>query len=52
VYTEPQLVDSALSGLSITKNTKYETAVQLYNLEQEKGRTFTLQNIEQKFFLY
>jgi hypothetical protein len=50
VYTEQQLVDFALSGLSATKNTKYETAVQLYNLEQDNGRTFTLQDIEQKFF--
>ncbi len=50
VYTEQQLVDFALSGLSATKNTKYKTAVQLYNLEQENGRTFTLQDIEQKKF--
>jgi hypothetical protein len=50
VYTEHQLVDFALSGLSTTKNMKYETAIQLYNLEREGGKIFTLQDIEQKFF--
>ncbi len=49
-YTETQLVDFALSGLFLTKNLKYETAIQLYNLERENGKQFTLQEIEQKFF--
>jgi hypothetical protein len=33
IYTEEQLVSFALSGLSNTKNLKYEMVIQLYNLE-------------------
>jgi hypothetical protein len=43
-------VTFALSGLSNTKNMKNETAIQLYNLEQDNGKSFTLQQLEQKFF--
>jgi hypothetical protein len=50
VYSEQQLVSFVLSGLSSAKNMKYETAIQLYNLEKENGKTFTLEAIEKKFF--
>jgi hypothetical protein len=39
-----------LSGLSNTKKLKYETAIQLYNLEQDNGKHFTLEDIGKKFF--
>jgi transposase InsO family protein len=50
IYSEEQLVSFALSGLSSTKNLKYETAIQLYNLECDNGKHFTLENIGKKFF--
>jgi hypothetical protein len=50
LYSKQQLVAFVLSGLSNTKNMKYETAIQLYNLELENGKTFTLEGIEKKFF--
>jgi hypothetical protein len=50
VYTTPELVAFILSGLSNTKNMKYETAIQLYNLEMDNRKTFTLEEIKTKFF--
>ncbi len=50
IYTEQQLVNFTHLGLSNTKNIKYETAIHLYNLEQENGKSFTLHELEQKKF--
>jgi hypothetical protein len=50
-YTNEQLVSCALAGLNSTHNAKYDTALQLYRLEQETGsKTFTLEQLEKKFF--
>jgi hypothetical protein len=49
-YSEHTLVNFALAGLGSSKNTRYDTAVQLYNLEHENGKVFTLEDLERKFF--
>jgi transposase InsO family protein len=43
-------VNFALAGLGSSKNPKYDTAVQLYNLERDSGKIFTLEDLEKKFF--
>jgi len=50
VYSEQSLVNFALAGLGTSKNPKYDTAVQLYNLEQDSGKNYTLEDLEKKFF--
>ncbi len=49
IYTHAELVDFVLAGLYNSKSMKYDTIVQLLHLEQDNGRIFTLQDIEQKF---
>jgi len=50
VYSEQSLVNFALAGLGTSKSPKYDTAVQLYNLERDGGKNFTLEDLEKKFF--
>jgi hypothetical protein len=50
VYTKQALVNFALAGLATTKNPKYDTAVQLFNLERDSGKIYSLEDIEKKFF--
>ncbi len=47
--SETQLVSFALAGMHTSKKSKYDTALQLYHLEQENGKTFTLEDIEKIF---
>jgi hypothetical protein len=49
-YTDQNLVNFALAGLGTSKNSKYDTAVQLYNLERDSGKLYSLEDIEKKFF--
>jgi hypothetical protein len=49
-YQEEELVNFALNGLSSTSNSKYELALQLYNLQHDSGSTYMLAEIETKFF--
>ena len=49
-YSDPSLVNFALAGLATSKNPKYDTAVQLYNLVRDGGKLYTLEDIEKKFF--
>jgi hypothetical protein len=49
-YSDPSLVNFALAGLATSKNPKYDTAVQLYNLKRDGGKLYTLEDIEKKFF--
>jgi len=49
-YTEDSLVNFSLAGLTTTKNPKYDTAVQLFNLECDSGKVYSLEDIEKKFF--
>jgi transposase InsO family protein len=49
-YQEASLVNFALAGLAMSKNPKYDTAVQLYNLERDGGKMYTLEDVEKKFF--
>jgi len=49
-YQEASLVNFALAGLATSHNPRYDTAVQLYNLERDGGKTYTLEEIEKKFF--
>jgi hypothetical protein len=44
------LVNFALASLVTSKNPKYDIAVQLFNLERDGGKTYTLEDIEEKFF--
>jgi hypothetical protein len=39
-------VNFALAGLGTSKNAKYDTAVQLYNLERDSGKVYSLEDIE------
>jgi translation initiation factor IF-1 len=50
VYSEQSLVNFALAGLGSSKSPKYDTAVQLYNLERDSGKIFTLEHLEKNFF--
>jgi hypothetical protein len=50
IYTEQSLVNFSLAGLGTSKNAKYDTAIQLYNLERDSRKTYTLEDIEKKFF--
>ena len=50
MYSEQSLVNFALAGLGTSKSPKYDTAVQLYNLERDGGKNFTLEDLEKKFF--
>jgi len=47
-YSEEELVNFALSRLSYTSSPKYEMVLQLYNLQQERGSSYILANIEEK----
>ncbi len=50
-YTEEQLVSFALAGLTSTNNSKFETALQLYRLEQDQdSKKYTLEPLEKNFF--
>ncbi len=49
VYSEQSLVNFALAGLSTSKYPKYNTAVQLYNLERDSGKSYSLEDIEKNF---
>jgi hypothetical protein len=49
-YQEASLVNFVLAGLAMSKNPKYDTAVQLYNLERDGGKTYTLEDVEKKIF--
>jgi hypothetical protein len=50
-YIEHDLVSFVLTGLGCSKNPKYDTALQLYQLEREHGKmSFTLEDIEKRFF--
>jgi hypothetical protein len=49
-YSEQSLVNFALAGLITSKNPKYDTAVQLFNLERDNGKVYSLEDIEKKFF--
>ncbi len=48
IYSTEQVIEFTLSRLSHTKNMKYETALQLYNLECDNGKVYTIQEIEKK----
>jgi hypothetical protein len=50
LYSEQSLVNFALAGLSTSKYPKYDTAVQLYNLERDSGKSYSLEDIEKKIF--
>jgi len=50
IYSETSLVNFVLAGISTSSNSTYETAVQLYNLERESGKVFSLKDLERKFF--
>jgi hypothetical protein len=50
IYAEQSLVNFALAGLGTSKNPKYDTAVQLYNLERDSGKVYMLEDLEKKFF--
>jgi hypothetical protein len=50
VYANQSLVNFALAGLGTSKNPKYDTAVQLYNLERDGGKIYILEDLEKKFF--
>jgi hypothetical protein len=41
-YSDPSLVNFALADLATSKYPKYDTAVQLYNLERDGGKIYTL----------
>jgi len=49
-YSEQSLVNFALAGLITSRNPKYDTAVQLFNLEHDSGKVYILEDIEKKFF--
>jgi hypothetical protein len=49
-YTEQSLVNFALAGLTTSENQKYDTAVQLYNLERDSGKVYSLEDVKKKFF--
>jgi hypothetical protein len=49
-YSEQSLVNFALAGLITSKNPKYDTAVQLFNLERDGSKVYSLKDIEKKFF--
>ena len=49
-YKDASLVNFALASLATSKNPEYDTAVQLFNLERDGGKTYTLEDIEKKFF--
>jgi transposase InsO family protein len=50
LYTEHDLVSFVLTGLSFSKNPKYDTALQLYRLERDHGKmSFTLEDVEKRF---
>jgi hypothetical protein len=44
-YSDASLVNFALAGLATSKNPKYDTAIQLYNLERDGGKTYMLEDI-------
>jgi hypothetical protein len=50
MYSEQSLVNFALAGLGTSKSPKYDSAVQLYNLECDSGKIFTLEDLEKKIF--
>jgi len=50
VYSDQSLVNFASAGLGMSENSKYDTAVQLYNLERDGGKNYSLKDIEKKFF--
>jgi hypothetical protein len=50
MYSEQSLVNLALAGLGTSKSPKYDSAVQLYNLECDSGKIFTLEDLEKKIF--
>jgi len=50
VYSDDELVDFVLAGLRSSKQTVYQTALQLYRLERLHDKKFTLREIEQNFF--
>jgi len=50
IYTDDKLVDFVLAGLRSSKQTVYQTALQLYRLERLHQKQFTLREIEQNFF--
>lgn len=49
IYSTEQVNKFTLSGLSHTKNMKYETALQLNHLECDNGKVYTIHEIEKKF---
>jgi hypothetical protein len=49
-YTKQSLVNFALAGLATPKNPKYDTAVQLYNLDWDGGKVYSLEDVKKKFF--
>jgi hypothetical protein len=48
MFSEVILVVFVLAGLFTIRNMKYETALQLFNLETDHSHIFTLQDIEKK----
>jgi hypothetical protein len=50
VYQKEELVNFALNAMSSTSNSKYEKALQLYNMQHDSGSTYMLAEIETKFF--
>ena len=48
VYSKLSLVNFALARLSTSKYPKYDTAVQLNNLERDSGKSYSLEDIEKK----
>jgi hypothetical protein len=49
-YTGEALVNLALARLATSKNSLYDTAVQLFQLERDSGKQYTLEDLEHKFF--
>lgn len=45
LYTSDALVNYPPAGMCTTKNPRYDTAVQLFQLEREGGKTFTLEDL-------
>jgi hypothetical protein len=50
VYSDQSFVKFALARLGTSKNAKYDTAVQLYNLERDSGKLYSLDDVEKKYF--
>jgi hypothetical protein len=50
VYSDDELVDFVLARLRSSKQTVYQTALQLYRLVRLHDKKFTLREIEQNFF--